>query len=186
MHVSVEPPDGGEPCGAPQISKAVALDPVVQIRRFQPGDEASFLRLNEEWIVRHFVLEEKDREVLGNPAKYILAPGGEILFAFAGEQAVGCCALMPEGPGEYEVAKMAVTESCQGRGLGRRMLEAVVAEAKRMGATRLYLETNSKLKNAIHLYQSVGFRHIPAERLTPSPYARADVHMEMLLAKLPA
>jgi putative acetyltransferase len=170
----------------PACSDETAIEPVasslpVQIRTFQPGDEGSFLRLNEEWIVRHFVLEEKDRAVLGDPVKYILEPGGEIIFAAIGEEPVGCCALAPEGPGEYEVAKMAVTAACQGRGIGRKILEAVIAEARRMGAWRLYLETNSKLPSATHLYESVGFRHLPTDRVKRSQYARADVFMEMLL-----
>jgi len=154
--------------------------PSVSIRKFQPGDEASFRTLNEEWIVRHFVLEDKDREVLGDPVKYILNPGGEIIFATVGEQTVGCCALAPEGPGEYEVAKMAVTEAYRGKGIGRKILERVIAEARAMGATHLYLETNSKL-TASHLYESIGFRHLPVERRRVSLYSRADVFMEMFL-----
>jgi putative acetyltransferase len=154
--------------------------PSVSIRKFQPGDEASFKTLNEEWIVRHFVLEDKDRAVLGDPVKYILNPGGEIIFATIGDATVGCCALAPEGPGHYEVAKMAVTEAYQGKGIGRKILERVIAEARTIGATRLYLETNSKL-SASHLYESIGFRHIPVERRRPSLYSRADVFMEMML-----
>jgi putative acetyltransferase len=154
--------------------------PSISIRSFRPGDESSFKTLNEEWIVRHFVLEEKDREVLGDPVKYILNPGGEIIFATIGDEAVGCCALAPEGPGHYEVAKMAVTEAHQGKGIGRKILERVIAEARAKGATRLYLETNSKL-TATFLYESIGFRHLPIERRTPSLYSRADVFMEMML-----
>ncbi len=161
--------------------EATTKTPSVSIRRFQPGDEIRFKTLNEEWIVRHFVLEDKDRAVLGDPAKYIMNPGGEIIFATIGEEIVGCCALAPTGPGEYEVAKMAVTEGHQGRGVGRKILEAVIAEAKRIGARRLYLETNSKLPSATHLYESVGFRHVPPHRIKPSLYSRADVFMEMFL-----
>ena len=47
-----------------------------------------------------------------------------------------------------------------------------------MGATLLTLATSRKLANAIHLYESIGFQHIPPE---PSPYSRADVFMEMSL-----
>jgi putative acetyltransferase len=154
--------------------------PDVSIRSFQSGDETSFRTLNEEWIVKHFVLEDKDRAVLGDPVKYILNPGGEIIFATIGGETVGCCALVPEGPGEYEVAKMAVTEAYQGRGIGRKIIERVIAEARAKGATRLYLETNSKL-TATYLYESVGFRHIPIDRRKPSLYSRADVFMEMML-----
>jgi putative acetyltransferase len=154
---------------------------LVQYRSFQPGDEASFLRLNEEWIMRYFVLEDKDREVLGDPVKYILSPGGRIIFATIEDEPVGCCALAPIEPGVCEVAKMAVTESCRGRGIGRKILLAIIAQARQMGAHRLYLETNSNLPSATHLYASVGFQHVPPERLKPSLYARADVFMEKLL-----
>jgi putative acetyltransferase len=94
---------------------------------------------------------------------------------------VGCCALMAMGEGEFEVAKMAVTEAAQGLGIGRRLLEGVIAEARAAGARRLYLETNSKLTPAVRLYESVGFQHVPGERVVPSPYVRANVYMEMAL-----
>jgi GNAT superfamily N-acetyltransferase len=75
---------------------------------------------------------------------------------------------------------MTVTEGHRGRGLGRKLLEHTVELARELGAASLYLETNSSLVDAIHLYHEVGFRHLPPERVTPSPYARADVFMELI------
>ena len=46
---------------------------------------------------------------------------------------------------------------------------------------RLYLETNHVLTTAIRLYESVGFKHLDANRIIPSQYARADVYMELVL-----
>jgi putative acetyltransferase len=152
----------------------------VVIRPFQPGDEDAFRRLNEEWITRYFRLEQKDAQVLGNP-NAIINSGGSILMAVAEGVAIGCCALVPMGNGSFEVSKMAVTQSHQGQGIGRRLLTEVINEARRLGARRLYLETNSKLHPAISLYEAVGFRHMSAEEVTPSPYERADVYMEMVL-----
>jgi hypothetical protein len=57
----------------------------------------------------------------------------------------------------------------------------VIGAARASGARRLYLETNRKLANAIHVYESLGFRHLPPERVVPSPYARANVYMELLV-----
>jgi len=159
-----------------------AIHADVSIRDFQPGDEASFRRLNEEWITRYFVLEAKDRKSFDDPQSTILNRGGRIFLAIENDQAVGCCALVPIAPNEFEVAKMAVTPSSQGAGVGRRLLSKTIAEACSMGATRLYIETNHTLAPAIHLYESLGFKHIPYERVTPSPYARADVYMELLLS----
>ena len=54
-------------------------------------------------------------------------------------------------------------------------------QAKHLGAKSLFLGSNTRLKNAIHLYESVGFRHVKPETLPPMPYSRADVFMEMPL-----
>jgi putative acetyltransferase len=153
----------------------------VWVREFQAGDEAAFRRLNEEWIVRYFKLEAKDTYAFDNPRETILDRGGRIFFAVRGEECVGCCALLAMGPHEFEIAKMAVTASAQGLGVGRKVLAACIDAARAMGAKRLYLETNHALTPAIHLYEAVGFQHLPPERVTPSPYARADVYMEMWL-----
>jgi GNAT superfamily N-acetyltransferase len=154
-------------------------EPVVSIRPFRDGDAAAFRMLNEEWIARYFTIEEMDRIVLGDPVGQILAPGGHILMAVADGVPIGCCALVLEEPGVYEVAKMSVSERYRNRGVGRRLLNETLARARALGARRLYLGSNSRLANAIHLYESVGFRPVPPERVAPSPYARANVFMEM-------
>jgi putative acetyltransferase len=158
-------------------------EPEITIREFRAGDEAAFRRLNEEWITRYFVLEPKDEASLANPRQTILDCGGRIFLAVRGGQPIGCCALLAMAPGEFEVAKMAVTESSQRNGAGRRLLEKTIAEARSAGAHRLYLETNRKLAAAIRLYESLGFHHLTPERIVPSEYARADVYMELYLGE---
>lgn len=153
----------------------------VYIREFQAGDEAAFRRLNEEWISRYFRLEAKDKKAFADPKGTILAAGGKILFAIAGGECLGCCALLRIGEAEFEVAKMAVTAASQGAGIGRKLLLATIEAGRNAGARRLYLETNHVLKPAIRLYESVGFKHLAPEQITPSPYERADVYMEMIL-----
>ena len=160
----------------------------VSIREFRPGDEAAFRTLNEAWIIAHFQLEEKDRATLGDPQHYILDPGGHIYFAIndATEEIVGCCALQPMDRGTFEVAKMAVVEGQRKRGIGRQLLRGVIAAARALGATRLYLETNHTLENAITLYRSEGFRHLSPSDVKPSPYARATVFMEQYIEPWPS
>jgi GNAT superfamily N-acetyltransferase len=153
----------------------------VEIRRFRDENTAAFYELNVAWIEKFFVMEDADRAALGDPAGYILAKGGHIFMAFLGARPVGTCALIRTKPGEFEVAKMSVSEEVQGMGIGRRLLEHAVAEARVLGTARLSLETNSKLTPAIRLYESTGFRHLPQERVAPSPYVRANVFMEMVL-----
>jgi len=158
------------------------LQGAVRVRTFESGDEEDFRILNEAWIEKYFRLEDKDRSTLCDPQTHILVPGGQIFVAVRDGKRIGCCALMLKKPGVYEIAKMAVAESEQGRGIGRKLLEAVIAYARGCGYARLYLETNEMLKNAIHLYESVGFRHLAPEDIEKSPYARANVYMEMILS----
>lgn len=152
----------------------------VVIRHFQAGDEHAFRALNEEWIVRHFGMESKDEAVFADPRAVVLNKGGIILFATIDGASVGCCALIKAGDAEFEVAKMAVTPECRGAGVGRKLLQAVIEAGRSAGAKRLSLETNHVLEPAIRLYESLGFQHIPAHRIKPSPYARSDVQMELL------
>ncbi|HLG94868.1 MAG TPA: GNAT family N-acetyltransferase [Bryobacteraceae bacterium] len=164
------------------ISAEMSAANEVSIREFMPGDAASFRRLNEEWIERHFAIEPKDEEVLSDPEGKILGRGGKIFLAVIGGQALGCCALVPLEDGEFEIAKMAVTESVRRAGIGRKLLLVAIAAARSMGGTHVWLETNHTMTPAIRLYESVGFRHIAPERFKPSLYARSDVQMEFKLS----
>ncbi len=155
----------------------------VAIRQFQPGDAAAFRRLNEEWIMRFFRIEPKEESVLADPQGTILDAGGRIFFATAGERCVGCCTLIRLNDREFEVAKMAVEPSHQRGGIGRRLLQAAIDEGRNAGAQRLYLETNHVLTPAIRLHESLGFKHIPENRIIPSSYERADVYMELLFQR---
>ncbi len=151
------------------------------VRPFEPGDETAFRDLNEAWIASNFVVEEKDWEMLNDPVGQILQPGGALLMAVEDGAVIGTCALIAMQDGEFEVAKMTVAENYRGNGVGKTLLAQVIEYARGMGASRLYLETNSKLQSAIHVYESLGFQHLPPEKVHPSPYARAEVYMELLL-----
>jgi GNAT superfamily N-acetyltransferase len=147
----------------------------MEIVDFRPEHAAAFKALNEAWIARHFVLEPKDREVLGDPDGKILARGGRIFMALQDGEPVGCAAMIAMADGGYEVAKMTVSEALRGAGLGRALMQRCIDEGARLGARRLYLETNSSLAPALGLYRAMGFRDLaPAA----TDYARADVFME--------
>ena len=165
----------------PQTSSLTTHPPAISFRPFQPGDALAFRTLNEEWITRHFVLEPKDIQTLNDPENTILGKGGHILIAHAGNAVVGCVALIPMGNGIFELSKMAVDPAQRGAGIGRRLLEHAITYARDIGAISLFLGSNRKLANAVHLYESVGFCHVPPERLLHMHYARADVFMEMTL-----
>ena len=102
-------------------------------------------------------------------------------MAYVGDETAGCVALIPMRDGIYEISKMAVSPHLRGRGIGRRLLQHAIAQARSIGARSLFLGSNTRLKDAVHLYESVGFRHVEPETLPPMPYSRADVFMELSL-----
>ena len=156
---------------------------MIDIRALEPGEDATAFRtLNEEWITRYFTLEPKDRETLNDPENKILKKGGRIFMAYADGQAVGCVALIPTADGVLELSKMAVSPTMRGKGIGRRILAHAVEQARLLGAKSLFLGSNARLEDAVHLYESIGFRHVPPERLPNMAYSRANVFMELPLS----
>jgi len=159
------------------VDRCVANDrAAVRIVPFASGLREHFYRLNEAWLRKHFYVEEVDHRVLSDPEGEILQSGGTILFALLGDAVVGTCALKREPQDSYELTKMAVDERHQGLGIGRRLMEAAIAEFRRRRGAVLFLETSTKLEPALRLYESVGFEY--QKMLKPdSHYARADVYM---------
>ena len=142
----------------------------------------AFQRLNLAWIERLFVVEDADRKVLGDPERSIITPGGQILFALDGDEVIGTVAMVRYTAARYELAKMAVEPSHQGRGIGQMLGAVAIAFARDAGAETVFLLTNSSLVGAIRLYERLGFRH----GVDPDPpeYARADVYMELPIGRM--
>ena len=144
------------------------------------ADATAFRALNEEWISSRFSIEDEDRRQLDDPRAAYIAPGGQILLAEAGGRVIGCVAIVPDGTGAWELSKMAVAPDERGRGTGRRLLEAGIVVARESGARSIFLGSSTKLVEAVHLYEAVGFSHVAPDALH-MPYDRADVFMQLIL-----
>ena len=154
------------------------FDADVTIVAFEPRHTAAFGNLNIDWLERYFTVEDKDRKQIGDPYGAVIDKGGAILIAEdVHGAAVGCVALAPYAEHELELAKMAVAQTALGRGIGRKLMDAAVEQARVMGAKSIYLESNSALKPALSLYERSGFRHLEDGDRPKSPYARCDVYM---------
>jgi len=149
----------------------------VEIAPFKPALREHFHRINAQWLERYWSLEPIDRDVLCEPEKHVLKPGGAIFYALVDGEVIGTVALLKDAAaGEYEVSKMGVEAGWRGKGAGRLLLDAALAEFRRRKGKLLFLESNSKLGPALTLYESAGFVHQPALR-PGSHYARSDVYM---------
>jgi len=148
----------------------------VEIVPFEPRLRGYFYQLNAAWLQKHFVIEPIDEQVLRDPERQVLAAGGAVFFALLGGEVIGTCALLRESADTFELSKMAVHEAFHGLGTGRQLLDAAIAEFHRRAGKTLFLESSSRLKAALHMYERAGFVLQPTIR-EGSHYRRADVYM---------
>ena len=138
-----------------------------------------FLTINQQWIEDMFSMEAADTAMLTDPYHYVIKPGGKIWFARHPQLGVvGTCALLKKEEGVYELTKMGVTANARGLKVGEPLLQYVIAQAKQMKMSCLFLLTNKKCQAAIHLYEKNGFAH--SEEIMQrfgAAYERCDVAM---------
>ena len=146
---------------------------------WRPDLRPHFERLNLEWIERWFTVEEEDRKAFADPGGRIVEPGGQIFFVVDEVGVRGTCAVIRHDPDTFELAKMAVEPSAQGRGYGDRLVEAAVEFAREAGARRLMLVSNTRLGPALTLYRKHDFRDVPLD--PANGYSRADIQMERMV-----
>jgi len=146
-----------------------------EIVPFSGEHRTAFRDLNLEWVSTLFRVEPHDEEQLSHP-EWIIEDGGEIWLARLDGEIVGTGVLFCEGEGSYEIAKMAVRPDIRGKGIGKKILAMLIQRFRERDGKRLWLQTNSRLQNAIALYRSFGFVDFTPSK--PSPYARADVFLE--------
>jgi GNAT superfamily N-acetyltransferase len=136
------------------VTAPLSLSPIREgaegeIRRALPTD-----RERIAWIAHYFWGEtevlcfDRDYEVLEAPA-FLAEVEGEV---------IGLLAYMPE-PAEdrLTILLLNILPEYQGEGLGRRLLEAALAEAKRLGLSRVRVATTNDDLPALYLYQRLGF-----------------------------
>jgi GNAT superfamily N-acetyltransferase len=111
-----------------------------ELEQRYPEDGANFFRLDAEEV----------------------ADGrGGFFVAYDGDEPVGCGAVRRVEPRVAEIKRMYVAPTARGRGVGRKILDALETEARQLRVNRLVLETGPRQPEAIALYTRAGFSHVP-------------------------
>jgi ribosomal protein S18 acetylase RimI-like enzyme len=137
---------------------------LVQVMR--EGDDLDTIRtlfreygseLNENLCFQGFDAE------LATPLKKYGPPGGVIFLALWEGEAAGCIALTPlKAPGECEMKRLYVRPGFRQHGIGRVLVDALLAEARKLNYTVMKLDTLKRLGAAIKLYEQYGFGYAEA------------------------
>lgn len=88
-------------------------------------------------------------------------PLGSFFVLYADERPAGCGGFKRLDERTAEIKRMYVWPDLRDRGLARRILERLEAEARTAGYTFVRLDTGDKQPEALHLYLSAGYREIP-------------------------
>ncbi len=96
-------------------------------------------------------------EVAGLPGKYA-PPGGRLALALVDDAAAGCVALRRIDAERCEAKRLYVRPEFRGRGMGRALLQWVIAEARAAGYREMLGDTMPLMRQALEMYERIGFQ----------------------------
>ena len=124
---------------------------------FHPDDQSTVKQLILAGLVEHwgFLDPTKNPDLEDIAASYA---GATFLVARLGADIVGTGALVPHQAGTAEIVRMSVAQQHRRLGIGRRILDALIAQARAQGFHQVILETTATWQEVIEFYLRCGFR----------------------------
>lgn len=153
------------------------MEPWFEIIDYEERYKPELLAISLPWLEGNGLMEPADMEQLEHPER-VLASGGRIFLARAGEEIIGMTMLELFGDGVCEPFKFGVKEPWRNRGVGRALMEATLAAARELGQHTAVLTSHHSLTAALHIYKSYGFQEKDHDHVA---FSTSDVSMELKL-----
>ena len=167
------------------MSEIYERDRIAGLRMTQASSPAQIAQVRELFLEYakslgfSLCFQSFDQELAGLPGDYS-PPDGRLLIAEYEAELAGCVALHKLEPGICEMKRLYLRPAFRGKGLGRRLAETILNEARSIGYQRLRLDTVERLmRDAVELYRALGFREIAPYRANPM---EGTLYMELELS----
>jgi GNAT superfamily N-acetyltransferase len=129
---------------------------------------------------KYFASKLVEDELAALPGKYA-KPDGSLLVCYYDNEPAGCVALRKIDNESCEMKRMFVYERLHGKGIGRALAIAIIDEARSIGYRLMRLDTSFRQREALQLYESVGFKKIKPYYELPKELEDWLVFMELRL-----
>jgi ribosomal protein S18 acetylase RimI-like enzyme len=149
--------------GRQTVPMLASLAPEITIRReLRDGDALAIVELHRRVYYAEYQRNEQFVMAVAESLAGVIAQGwpvsgGAVWLIQQRDRLAGSLGLTVEGEGVGQVRWVVFDPALRGQGLGRALVEEVVATARAAGMHKLQLQTFSALREAAHLYRSVGF-----------------------------
>ena len=167
------------------MSEIYERDRIAGLRMTQASSPAQIAQVRELFLEYakslgfSLCFQSFDQELAGLPGDYS-PPDGRLLIAEYEAELAGCVALHKLEPGICEMKRLYLRPAFRGKGLGRRLAETILNEARSIGYQRLRLDTVERvMRVAVELYRALGFRQIAPYRANPM---EGTLYMELVLS----
>lgn len=120
------------------------------------------------FLNRDLSFQNLEEELNDLKAKYTY-PNGRIIVALVDEKVVGCVAFYKHNLKRCEMKRLYVKKEYRHLKIGQKLVEEIIALAKKDGYQEMVLDTIKPLTNAINLYKKMGFKEIEPYYNNPLP-----------------
>lgn len=150
---------------------------ILQVFKTEQIEAARTLfREYERWLDTDLCFQGFEQELKTLPGRYA-EPDGRLLIAYIDDKLAGCVAMRKLEESVCEMKRLYLRPAARGTGLGNRLIESVIEEARKEGYGSIRLDTYpKKMGKAVSLYESHGFRPI-------APYYE-NPHSDVLFMEL--
>jgi ribosomal protein S18 acetylase RimI-like enzyme len=172
--------------GPEEIGRIAEIDRAEQVRIGYEVQEGELSKLHVQWDIPNFIHEGKGEHTLQEQIDFCqghLDRGGIMIGAFQGEALVGIGLLQPEiRDGLAQLAYLHVSSGYRRLGVGSRLMEEMLKEAKNRRSERIYVSA-TPTESAVGFYLSHGFH--PVETPIPELFdlEPEDIHMVKALGR---